>query len=120
LKDARPFQPGTAMPIAITCPECRAPGEAPDRAAGREVKCPSCAAVVVVPGDKKSNTLLFVLLGVAVALTFACCAGGIGTVAFLRARAARQLARAAQMEAEYRELDRQYEEDRQRFAEANR
>ncbi|MFL5342870.1 MAG: HEAT repeat domain-containing protein [Gemmataceae bacterium] len=108
------------MSIAITCPECGTPGEAPERAAGREVKCPACGAVVGVPGDKKSNTLLFVLIGTAVALTFACCAGGVGTVAYLRVRAARQMARSAQMEAEYREIDRQYQEDLQRMAEANR
>ena len=37
------------MPIALTCPACRAGMHAPDKAAGRTGKCPRCQAQVVVP-----------------------------------------------------------------------
>ena len=37
------------MSIAVTCPHCQTTLKAPDQAAGRNVKCPKCGGVFVMP-----------------------------------------------------------------------
>jgi hypothetical protein len=37
------------MPIPLSCPSCNSKMTAPDRAAGREAKCPRCGKMLVVP-----------------------------------------------------------------------
>src|SRR5262245_23918974 len=37
------------MPILVSCPNCRTSLKAPDSAAGRDVKCPSCGTPFPVP-----------------------------------------------------------------------
>jgi hypothetical protein len=37
------------LPIAVTCPTCKARTKAPDAAAGRKAKCPKCGSAVPVP-----------------------------------------------------------------------
>jgi hypothetical protein len=42
------------MPIIVTCPKCKFELRAPDKSAGRSLKCPSCRSVVpVTAGDKR-------------------------------------------------------------------
>ena len=46
LSDRRPGRTGRRcpMPITLTCPKCNAPQTAPDEAAGKTVRCPTCQA----------------------------------------------------------------------------
>jgi LSD1 subclass zinc finger protein len=37
------------MPIPVSCPSCRTNLQAPDKAAGRQVRCPKCNAALAVP-----------------------------------------------------------------------
>jgi len=37
------------MPFRVACPTCGSKGTAPDKAAGREVKCPKCRATIRIP-----------------------------------------------------------------------
>ena len=43
------------MPIALACGACGGTFQAPDNLAGRKVKCPKCAAVLVVPARETSS-----------------------------------------------------------------
>lgn len=38
------------MPIRFTCPGCSKTFNAPDKAAGKQIQCPSCSTALVVPG----------------------------------------------------------------------
>ena len=37
------------MPISVVCPTCAAKINAPDKAAGKHVKCPKCGEPLLVP-----------------------------------------------------------------------
>lgn len=41
------------MPISVLCPECDAPVNAPDSAAGKRAKCPKCGGVMILPGGEE-------------------------------------------------------------------
>src|SRR5206468_4058449 len=43
-----------SMPIAISCPSCKARCNAPDTAAGKKVKCPKCQSLISVPAGGSS------------------------------------------------------------------
>lgn len=43
------------MPVKVRCPECDKVLNAPDRAAGKSLKCPNCEGRVRVPGPKGSK-----------------------------------------------------------------
>ena len=45
-----------AMPIAITCSACFAKLKAPDQAAGKSLKCPTCAAAIAVPAAASAGS----------------------------------------------------------------
>jgi hypothetical protein len=40
------------MTISLKCPSCQKTLEAPDTAAGKTARCPSCSQIVSIPGDK--------------------------------------------------------------------
>jgi hypothetical protein len=44
------------MPILVTCPHCSARLNAPDAAAGRQVKCSRCGQILPVPGAEAPET----------------------------------------------------------------
>lgn len=90
------------MPFPFTCPHCGSTSQVPDQLGGARAKCPSCAAVVIIPSEipvvpvvspveglrppasasKKSPVVLVVLLLVAAGLLLICCGGG-GIGAFM-------------------------------------
>jgi hypothetical protein len=43
------------MPILVTCPKCSTKLNAPDTAAGRQVKCPKCTSALTVPAAKAAG-----------------------------------------------------------------
>src|SRR5277367_3373427 len=44
------------MPIALTCPQCRRPGQVPESYAGKTVNCPQCKARIDVPATASMPT----------------------------------------------------------------
>jgi predicted RNA-binding Zn-ribbon protein involved in translation (DUF1610 family) len=48
------------MSISVTCPSCGTVASAPDRAAGRRVKCPKCSASLTVPTTSNPPVVLTV------------------------------------------------------------
>src|SRR5205085_12322442 len=43
-----------AMPIDVTCPNCKATLRAPDASAGKKIKCPKCETITEVPAAAQS------------------------------------------------------------------
>src|SRR5207249_10966430 len=45
------------MPITVICSQCSTTLRAPDTAAGKNAKCPTCGATLVVPGAAAEATV---------------------------------------------------------------